>query len=264
VKLAGLRIAIGGAGQGVGAACARVFAAQGARLLLCSRTETDLLALADELRGINALLEGREPEVFCLAADLSTDEGAALFAKTAHETLGGVDLGLLCAGASMRAELLASAAPNPAGDAARLLGQFRGNTLAPALGAIALARAWAPEDAREAPPLAGEAQDTHAGGGRAPPIDRQILVLSSLVTRLHAQQGLGPYLAAKVALEALVRTLAEELWPRIRVNALCLGPVATRLHEQAGTPPEVIAQFPSPEEVTPRARGARPAGSPHP
>lgn len=251
MKLAGLRIAIGGAGQGVGAACARVFAAQGARLLLCSRTESDLCALADELRGINALLDGREPEVFCVAADLATDEGAALFAKTAHETLGGVDLGLLCAGASMRAELLASAEPNPAGDAARLLGQFRGNTLAPALGAIALARAWAREDARGPPEFARADHDTPGARGRTQPLDRQILVLSSLVTRLHVQEGLGPYLAAKVALEALVRTLAEELWPRIRVNALCLGPVATRLHEQAGTPPELIAQFPSPDEVTP-------------
>ena len=100
---------------------------------------------------------------------------------------------------------------------------FLQNTIAPALAAAALAKQRA----------------------------RHMLFLSSLVTRVPPLPGTAPYTASKAALEAVVRAFAEEWWPKTRANALCLGPVRTRPHEIAGTPADVLAQFPSPEEIAP-------------
>lgn len=48
--------------------------------------------------------------------------------------------------------------------------------------------------------------------------------------------GTGPYAAAKGALQVLTRTLARELAPQVRVNAVMPGVIATRHHEQFSTP----------------------------
>ena len=231
---AGLRVAIGGAGAGLGAACARLLARGGARLLLCARTSAEVTALAGSLRAAGA-------EAHALAADLATDEGAEEFASKAHEWLGGVDLGLVCAGGGHPA-VAARAASR-----ALLLGQFEQNAVAPALAAGALLRAWDREDAARSP----STTPPGLARGLAEGPDRLVLVLSSLVTRRPLIAGTAPYTAGKAALEALVRALAEEAWPRARVNALCLGAVATRQHRVAGTPAAEVARFPRPEEVAP-------------
>jgi histidinol-phosphate aminotransferase len=217
-SFAGMRVAIAGAGQGIGAACARAFAQRGARLLLCARTAADVEALARELWLLGA-------DAHALAADVGTDAGARAFAEAAREALGGVDLGLICVGAAHR--------PTPLREADRtlLLDQLAANAVAPVLAAGALLRLWARE------PQAGR--------------DRHLLFLSSLVTRRPPLPGTAPYAAAKAALEASVRAFAEEAWPAARANALCLGAVATRLHEHAGTPRDEIARFPTPDEVAP-------------
>lgn len=48
--------------------------------------------------------------------------------------------------------------------------------------------------------------------------------------------GAGPYAAAKGGLQVLTRTLARELAPAIRVNAIMPGVIETRHHEQFSTP----------------------------
>ena len=224
-----LRVAIGGAGQGIGAACARLLARQGARLLLCARTAADVGALASALRNEGA-------EAHWVAADLATDAGAEAFASGAFRALGGVDFALICVGNGHQ-----KIAARGAGRAL-LLSQLEQNAVAPTLAAGALLRAWDREDGLAAPPLA-----LHRGP--APASDRHILVLSSLVTKSPPLAGTAPYTAGKAALESLVRALAEESWPRARVNALCLGAVATRQHERAGTPAAEIAGFPSADEA---------------
>jgi histidinol-phosphate aminotransferase len=220
-----MRVAIGGAGQGIGAACAQLLARQGARLFLCSRTGREVRALAESLRR-----EGAEAD--WLEADLATDAGAAAFAAGAMRALGGVDFSLVCAGEG-HPKL-------PAREAGRalLLAQLEANAVAPALAASALLREWAAQDGQ---------QGLHARGPLAS--GRHILVLSSLATRRPPVPGAAPYTAGKAALESLVRALAEEAWPRARINALCLGPVATRQHQRAATPEHELRRFPSPDEA---------------
>jgi histidinol-phosphate aminotransferase len=212
------RVAIAGAGRGIGEACARALAARGTReLWLCARTASELEATARDL-------SARFPEVtvHAVPADLATDRGARLFAAAA----GAVDLAIVAAGSAHRAVALDEATRET------LLAQLESNALAPALAGGALLRAGA----------------------------KQLLFLSSLATRRPPMPGAAPYTAGKAALEAFVRAFAEECWPRARANALCLGPVRTRLHELAGTPPEWVAQFPSPDEVAPLVLALASAG----
>jgi 3-oxoacyl-[acyl-carrier protein] reductase len=54
--------------------------------------------------------------------------------------------------------------------------------------------------------------------------------------------GAGPYAAAKGALEVLTRTLARELAPGVRVNAVMPGVIETRHHEVFSTP-ERLAEY---------------------
>jgi len=48
--------------------------------------------------------------------------------------------------------------------------------------------------------------------------------------------GAGPYAAAKGAIQVLTRTLARELAPQVRVNAIMPGVIETRHHEVFSTP----------------------------
>ena len=194
-----MRVAIAGAGRGIGAACARALA--GNALFLCARTAAEVEAVARETAGQ------------AVVADLSTDAGAEEFAAAA----GAVDLAIICVGGAHRAVALEEAGRD------LLLDNFVQNAVAPALAASALLRRGA----------------------------KHVFFLGSLATRRPPMPGAAPYTAGKAALDSLVRAFAEESWPRARVNALCLGPVRTQLHEEAGTPPEWIAQFPSPDEVAP-------------
>ncbi|MFO0879272.1 MAG: SDR family NAD(P)-dependent oxidoreductase [Gemmataceae bacterium] len=54
----------------------------------------------------------------------------------------------------------------------------------------------------------------------------------SLSVQTGGAGGAGPYAAAKGALQVLTRTLARELAPQVRVNAVMPGVIQTRHHEQ--------------------------------
>jgi 3-oxoacyl-[acyl-carrier protein] reductase len=58
----------------------------------------------------------------------------------------------------------------------------------------------------------------------------------SLSVQTGGGGGAGPYAAAKGALEVMTRTLARELAPAVRVNAVMPGVIATRHHEVFSTP----------------------------
>ncbi|MBI5758034.1 MAG: SDR family oxidoreductase [Planctomycetales bacterium] len=58
----------------------------------------------------------------------------------------------------------------------------------------------------------------------------------SLSVQTGGSGGAGPYAAAKGALHVFTRTLARELAPQVRANAIMPGVVETRHHEQFSTP----------------------------
>jgi len=58
----------------------------------------------------------------------------------------------------------------------------------------------------------------------------------SLSVQTGGAGGGGPYAAAKGALQVLTRTLARELAPQVRVNAIMPGVIETRHHEMFSTP----------------------------
>ena len=94
LQLNGKVVLITGATGGLGAACARELACEGATLFLCARTESDLEALAGELA------EAGCEKASWLAADLTSPEAAAAVAASAEEAFSRVDVLLNCAGAS--------------------------------------------------------------------------------------------------------------------------------------------------------------------
>ncbi len=66
-------------------------------------------------------------------------------------------------------------------------------------------------------------------------------------------QGTAPYVAAKGALQGLTRSLARELAPQVRVNALMPGVIETAHHERFSTP-ERLAEY---RRQTPLGRNGR-------
>jgi 3-oxoacyl-[acyl-carrier protein] reductase len=57
----------------------------------------------------------------------------------------------------------------------------------------------------------------------------------TLSVQTGGANGVGPYAAAKGALQVLTRTLARELAPAVRVNAIMPGVIETRHHEMFST-----------------------------
>jgi 3-oxoacyl-[acyl-carrier protein] reductase len=72
----------------------------------------------------------------------------------------------------------------------------------------------------------------------------------SLSVQTGGSGGGGPYAAAKGALQVLTRTLARELAPQVRVNAIMPGVIATRHHE-VFSPPAKMEDY---KKQTPLAR----------
>lgn len=64
----------------------------------------------------------------------------------------------------------------------------------------------------------------------------------SLSVQTGGANGAGAYAAAKGGLQVLTRTLARELAPHVRVNAIMPGVIETRHHEVFSTP-ERMAQY---------------------
>ncbi|GAA3649813.1 SDR family NAD(P)-dependent oxidoreductase [Microbacterium marinilacus] len=89
-------------------------------------------------------------------------------------------------------------------------------------------------------------------------VDGGAIVNVSSTAALVGSTGYAAYSASKAALLALTRVAAVELAPRIRVNAICPGGVATPMNDDeppggssSGTP---LGRRARPEEVTPLIR----------
>lgn len=176
------------AGKGIGAATAVALAEAGADVVIAARTQADLETVAKRVEAA-----GRRAETVVL--DLSDPQSAATLAKTALESFGRLDVIVNNLGGWMPRPIL-EVTPG------HLERAFRFNVAT----AHALVRAGAPVM------LAGE------GGA--------IINISSFAASVGAR-GMVAYATAKAALSHYTRSAAAELGPRIRVNAIGVGTVAT-------------------------------------
>ena len=203
MRLENRSIIVTGAGRGIGAASARHFTAEGARLLLVARTGADLEAVAGPLRQSGA-------DVVTCAADV-TDPGACADAvRRADDAFGRID------------GLFNNAGQLIDGDAGLLETSFETwkRTLQANLDSVFLM-------SKAVVPYLVE-----AGGGA-------IVNNASMVAHIGSATAQTAYCAAKGGVVALSREMAVEFAGKnIRVNAVSPGPVATALfHDTIGSTP---------------------------
>ncbi|MGC2619984.1 MAG: SDR family oxidoreductase [Acidobacteriaceae bacterium] len=95
----GKRVLVTGSGRGIGAAIARRFAREGARVYLTARSHEELSATSDELRSLTS-------EVRFVALDLTEADAAAKLASDVEQVWGGLDILVTNAGAASQGGFL--------------------------------------------------------------------------------------------------------------------------------------------------------------
>ena len=193
-----------GAGRGIGAAVAVALAEAGADVVLSSRTESDLAEVAELVKG-----HGRRAVV--AAADLSDLDAVANLATVAREELGRIDVVVNNVGGTPPRAFLDTST----GFLARA---FSFNVLT----AHALTRAAVPSMLEN-------------GGG-------SVVSVTSAMGRLSGRGYLG-YGTAKAALAHWCELAAADLAPRIRVNAVAPGAIATSALELVTSNDELRAKL---------------------
>ena len=215
-RLDGKVAIVTGAGRGIGAATATMFAEAGADVVIGARTEEQLAAVAAEIEG-----HGRRAEV--VAGDLSSRDGLATLVDTAVASFGGVDVIVNNVGGSM-----------PQGFMDTSENAFDG------------AMRWNVTTAFNLSQLAVPHMLDRPGAN---------IVNIASTAGLFASRGFAAYGTAKAALIHLTKALAQDLAPKIRVNAVCPGAIATSALD-------IVLQTPELEramiDATPLGRLGRP------
>jgi len=218
-RLDGQVAIVTGAGRGIGAAIASTLAEAGADVVIGART-------ADQLAGVAATIEAHGRRAVAVDGDLDGRTGLARLISAADGEFGGVDIVV---------NNLGGAPPAPFLDTSEM--------------AFAGAFAFNVTSAFNLTQLAVPSMVSRGGGS--------VINIASTAGQF-AIRGLSAYGTAKAALIHLTRELAQDLAPRIRVNAVAPGAIATsaldgvltnpRIEEAmvAGTPMRRIGD---PEEV---------------
>lgn len=189
-RLAGLTAIVTGAGSGIGRATARLFAAEGARLLIVDRA-------ADGLSATAALLTDAGAKPLTAVADAGSEADVAAFVAVAMREWGQIDVLYANAGVS------GGMTPFLDNTAALWTDVLRTNLIGPFLAIQAVA-----------PHM------VTAGHGS--------IICTASVAGLRANAAGAPYSASKAGVISLVQTAADALaGTGVRVNAICPGLIET-------------------------------------
>lgn len=201
LNLSGKVAVITGASRGIGAAVAQAFAAAGARVVLASRKLEGLEAVAAKVRDAGG-------EAVAMACHTGRAADVEALAARAEEAFGGIDI------------LVNNAATNPhfgpllEADEAQWDKTFEVNVK----GYVHAIRACVPR------------MRTRGGGA---------IVNVASVAGLVPHSGLGVYGVSKAAVLMITKTLAAELAPDVRINAIAPGLIQTRFSEGLWSTPEI-------------------------
>ncbi len=212
-RLAGRLALVTGATRGIGRAVALAYAREGAHVILAGRTVGALEEVDDEIREIGG-------SATLLTLDLKRNDKIDALGPTIYQRWQKLDILVGNAG------ILGPLSP---------LGHVAAETWDEVL-QVNLTANW--RLIRTLDPLL-----------RASDAGRAIFVSSGAATRPRAYWG--PYAVSKAALEALVRTYADEVANTpVRVNLVNPGPSRTRMRAQA-FPGEDPATLQTPEDIAP-------------
>jgi 3-oxoacyl-[acyl-carrier protein] reductase len=84
-RLAGKTAVVTGSGKGIGKGVARLFASQGARVMVTARTESDVQGVIDQIRETGGTAQGH-------IADIGSPEGIERLVAATIDAFGGVDI----------------------------------------------------------------------------------------------------------------------------------------------------------------------------
>ncbi|GGM76615.1 3-oxoacyl-[acyl-carrier protein] reductase [Halarchaeum rubridurum] len=202
-SLEGKTAVVTGASAGIGRAITEVFAADGADVVVCSRTLGDVEAVAEAFADLPGDVEPVE-------ADVTDRDDVAALAEATEEAFGGVDVLVNNAGGN------AAMAPT---------GEYK-----PEL--------W---DQTVGVNLTGVYNVTHAFGDALRAGGPSAVVNVASMAGEYGVENMGPYSAAKAGVIAFTRSLARE-WADadVRANAVSPGFIATeKLRENFGLDAEI-------------------------
>lgn len=187
-RLDGRVALVTGAGRGIGKGCALGLAEAGAHVVCAARTVEQIEETAESVRAFGG-------EALAIPCDISDPEQREKLVKSATDQFGRIDILINNAGGSPPKAALETSD--------RMFnGAFQFNVTT----AFAMTRMTVPHM-------------PEVGGGA-------VVNISSAAGRL-SQPGFAAYGTAKAALSFLTRLLGQEFAPRVRVNAIAVGSVAT-------------------------------------
>ncbi|WP_405153445.1 SDR family NAD(P)-dependent oxidoreductase [Paenibacillus sp. FSL K6-0108] len=218
--LSGKVAMVTGASRGIGAAAARLFAEQGASVMLVARTESELRKVTEDITTAGGNAD-------YVAADLSSANGIEQAVQATIERFGRLDAAFNNAGIAVHMSSLLD-------ETEEAFDQVQ---------AVNYKGIWLAMKAQI------KAMLESAGSGA--------IVNTSSVGSLKGNAGLGSYAASKRGVNSLTQTAAIEYGPAgIRINAIAPGTTLTEMIQQwVAVDPDIIEKI---SAMTPLRRAAEP------